>query len=378
MNWTIYLQIRTIIFFGIFIFLGIFFQGYLLILCVPMCILSTVAFLSTIPAPFIQPTYNPKFDILLSEEDENELLKSNKPLNSFQIIGTHNSCHKTNVFAFLFIHAWCYNHYSLTSQLEMGIRHLEIDVWFNRSTKKWEVFHESIDALSVAPFLFINALSEIHEWCNKYSNYQHFPLIINIDIKGAYKSNLSFLYPSLLGRSLSKKDSIVFQYLENEILSVFQSKQIFGPKTMITSNSLQDNTLPLKLLLKDITWPSPKELKGKVIFMLNIYQDRAECIDAANNRNIFFTRGSIEDPRCVYIENYDSHDSVLNFHNENGLVRSSAFVCSFHPFFSQKKKDILIQQGEEKMKHINFLKLNLVATNHPTKVCEKSIIQLDN
>ena len=68
------------------------------------------------------------------------------PLNKGLYLGTHNSCHVSPLFSGCFpAHCgpaqWRYSHPPIIEQLEDGIRHVEIDIWFNMDTRHWEIFH---------------------------------------------------------------------------------------------------------------------------------------------------------------------------------------------------------------------------------------------
>lgn len=49
----------------------------------------------------------------------------------FWMLGTHNSCHVASLFA-VFVPYWRYTHATLEQQLGAGLRHIELDIWFDR------------------------------------------------------------------------------------------------------------------------------------------------------------------------------------------------------------------------------------------------------
>ena len=49
-------------------------------------------------------------DLLLTPEEEAEMIAANRPLNDYCVVGTHNSCHVCNLFGWLFIKPWHYTH----------------------------------------------------------------------------------------------------------------------------------------------------------------------------------------------------------------------------------------------------------------------------
>jgi hypothetical protein len=92
----------------------------------------------------VKPSYGRVGDAktLLPQEVEEELVNASgagsRLLNEFAVIGTHNSIHVAALFS-VFIPFWQYSHTPLVAQLEMGLRHIELDIWYNRNRKKWVV-----------------------------------------------------------------------------------------------------------------------------------------------------------------------------------------------------------------------------------------------
>jgi len=78
-------------------------------------------------------------ELLLRPEEEAALVAADRPLNDYCVVGTHNSCHVCSLFGWFFIKPWHYSHPRLTHQLDYGIRHLELDIWYNRGMDRWEV-----------------------------------------------------------------------------------------------------------------------------------------------------------------------------------------------------------------------------------------------
>ncbi len=176
----------------------------------------------------IKTTYPAHPSALLSKAHEVELCKSTKSLNSFLVVGTHNSCHQASLFT-VFIPYWRYTHPSFLVQLEAGLRHIEIDVWFNRSRRTFEIFHEGIDRLSSVQGDLLPVLQDIYEWSVRTD--AHFPLCINLDIKGAYGGFpfKYFRYPNL---NKNDQDTSVFHTLEAAIRSVWiDPARLFSPGT---------------------------------------------------------------------------------------------------------------------------------------------------
>ena len=105
-------------------------------------VIVSVIVLSSSHAWWIVPPYPvddiTERDILLSWSEEKALTASDHPLNDFTCIGTHNSTHGVSIFGALFIKEWHYVHAPLGAQLQLGIRHVEIDIWYNSCASRWE------------------------------------------------------------------------------------------------------------------------------------------------------------------------------------------------------------------------------------------------
>ena len=89
------------------------------------------------------------------------------PLNKGLYLGTHNSCHVSPLFSGCFpAHCgpaqWRYSHPPIVEQLEDGIRHVEIDIWFNMDTRHWEIFHHFPGSNFLDWVLPAEPLSQIH------------------------------------------------------------------------------------------------------------------------------------------------------------------------------------------------------------------------
>jgi len=228
-------------------------------------VLALLVFITLVPSPWVRPTYG--FAPILSFENESKFSNLKIPLNHFQIIGTHNSVHVAGLFS-IFIPYWRYTHTSLANQLNIGVRHIELDLWFNKSIQKWEIWHESIDRLTVTPLFLSDVLSHLMSWSKSHNN--HFPLTFNLDIKGSYYAGTSYFTPWLLGRGFSpnatKYDKYVFEMLEREILDIWHLPSLFTPASML----LETKSKCVRDAIENFGWPTVEQLRGKSMFQLNL------------------------------------------------------------------------------------------------------------
>jgi len=304
-------------------------------------LLGSIIISTLVPHPWVRPTYG--VDILNSFESEMKLASSDIALNRVQVVGTHNSVHVAGMFS-IFIPYWQYTHPSLIDQLNTGIRHLEIDLWYNKSFGMWEVWHECVDRLTVTPLLLRDVLSQLFSWSK--SNQGHFPLSINLDIKGAYISGTSYLTPWLLGRgfSHSKADRQIFQALEREILAEFPIPNLHTPASML----LGSGTKTLREAIQKSGWPAVNALRGKTQFQLNLNGCRAS-LNTVIPSSVFFKRGhNFQDPEPD-VGWFETNDPVVT----KILIEKGYFVRALDPHskFGDTGKNPMAQY---------------VATNHPS------------
>lgn len=276
--------------------------------------------LLSVRAWWIKPAYQEFLDaghVMITPSREKELSDSTEPLNAFAYIGTHNSCHTCAVFGGLCIKPFQYTHASLGDQLRMGIRHIELDIWYNRTLQQWEIWHEVVDPLANSHFLLVDSLSVLHQW--SCANREHFPININLDIKGGYRCCTSFLVPFVVGRGLGgahKQDEVperlkccaidvdareAFACLDQEIRSVWQKPAcFFEPARVLTNGQMSVGDA-----IAQNGWPAARELKGSALFFLNIYGPKEDLQEEA--------AGFCFWPRS----HYDNHDHI---YHENGCM----------------------------------------------------------
>jgi len=313
-------------------------------------VIVSVIVLSSSHAWWIVPPYPvddiTERDILLSWSEEKALTASDHPLNDFTCIGTHNSTHEVSIFGALFIKEWHYVHAPLGAQLQLGIRHVEIDIWYNSCASRWEVYHECIDPITTASFLFEDVLRYLHQW--SVLNREHFPLSINIDIKGAYRPGTSYLVPWLLGRG---GDIIVksqaYGVLEAEVRRVW-----VAPAALLEPSSFtQKGKTSVADGLRRQGWPSVRKLKGTALMQLNVYGELEET-RAAGAGKCFFVRGDSESSSYCEV----GGGGVGRVAARHGLVRG------------------WVEKGDtDKVRRVSRAGQVYIATDHPHSLEKRSV-----
>eukprot|EP01060_Flectonema_neradi_P017722 TRINITY_DN24563_c0_g1_i1.p1 TRINITY_DN24563_c0_g1~~TRINITY_DN24563_c0_g1_i1.p1 ORF type:complete len:331 (+),score=49.61 TRINITY_DN24563_c0_g1_i1:44-1036(+) len=260
-------------------------------IAVDVCIyvLCSVIVMMSVPAPWVVPRYGKQS--LLRREREQDLLRGEETIDQFQIIGTHNSTHQCNLFSALFIKMWKYSHGDIQTQLDLGLRSLEVDMWYNISSGIWELKHEILvdDLTTTGDHCLRTALKEIRRW--SLANEGHFPLAINLDIKGAYWPLTGWLAP-FIGRGFhpgSRYELKAYENLKKMIVEIWGTSCIFTPRSLPLRSDKQ-------------LWPTASSLAGQSMFLLNTYGGKS-CEKA--DHLFFFCRGHnvSMDTTQMYYEN---------------------------------------------------------------------------
>jgi len=219
-------------------------------------------------------------------------------LNDVQVIGSHNS-YKKAIEPTLWNHLFKkdsikakslqYDHIPIKEQLELGLRSLELDVFydpdgghfsnpkgldiirnigenpqeFDLSNKLQErgfkMFHiQDIDFRS-HHLLFKDCLESIKKW--SYDNSKHLPLVILINTKDKCIDSLT--HPVAFNK-------LAFDKLDQEIRSVFEENHL------ITPDYIRGNYSNLENAILEKGWPNLNNVKGKILFVLDEKVDKIE------------------------------------------------------------------------------------------------------
>lgn len=214
-------------------------------------------------------------------------------INQYQVIGSHNS-YKKKIQPELFdmiksqdeklASTIDYSHVSITKQLELGLRVLELDVVYDPKGGRYAnpVGNMLLQQAGVKPKAYNNdgkmdkpgfkvlhiqdidfrthclkfkdGLKQIKEWSDK--NPEHYPIVITINAKTDKIDRPGFTEPLPF-------DKKAFSDLEKEILSVYSKSRIITPDAVRG----EFETLEKAVLAKN--WPSKKDAEGKIMFVLD-------------------------------------------------------------------------------------------------------------
>ena len=219
-------------------------------------------------------------------------------LNQLQIIGSHNS-YKTGIekplWEMIFkrdlaaAKSLQYGHISLTKQLDMGLRNLELDVVYDPQGGRYEdplglkliekaggkpepydtandlakpghkVFHiPDIDFRS-DHLLFRDCLLALKHWSD--ANGDHIPVVITMNAKDDNEKGLHELLPF----TKTALDSI-----DLEIRSVFE------PDDLITPDLVRGNYPTLESAVLKKGWPLLSQVRGRFLFVLDEKGEKLE------------------------------------------------------------------------------------------------------
>jgi Phosphoinositide phospholipase C, Ca2+-dependent len=268
-------------------------------------------------------------------------------LNNVQVIGSHNSYKiaiEPAILDYLFqkdssAKSLQYEHISLTEQLKLGLRNLEIDVYhdpeggyysnprgldivknagqtplpFDEESKLklpgLKVFHvQDIDFRS-SQLLFKDALNELVEWSKK--NPKHTPIIITLNTKDAKIPLLRNPLPF---------DSDALQSLDGEI------KSGIGIDKLITPDLVRGDHDNLEQAILKVGWPMLNDVKGRFLFVLDEGDSRSdlylEKFPRLKNATMFINKKKGHPEAAFLIVN----DPIKNFELIKELVASGYMV----------------------------------------------------
>lgn len=216
-------------------------------------------------------------------------------MNQIQVIGSHNSYKKPIDASLLAIleeedpetaRALEYSHPSLPEQLEIGLRQLELDLYYDPEGGRYanpkglelvaargmppgspydpgrlmlqpgfKVLHvQDLDFRSHY-LTFQAALMEIRSW--SVAHPDHLPIVITINAKDEeVEEHPEFVRPLPYDRE-------AFEALEEEI------RNVFSEGSLITPDDVRDDFPTLEQAVLAGNWPTLSEARGKVLFVLD-------------------------------------------------------------------------------------------------------------
>lgn len=219
-------------------------------------------------------------------------------INKLQFLGSHNSYRIKNdtlwnelnrwkhPFTKTFVtNSWNYTHLPLDTQLtKYGIRSLELDIYYDpqggryykqKGNKKiknsvnsniedlnkpgLKVMHVPDYDYKTHHYLFKDALQTVKNWSDKNPNHE--PLFIMVEMKDL--QFMKFFFPFKNTKTLSFDKSAV-ETIDQEIEEVFG----VGSNKIIVPDSLRKNYTTLRESILKSGWPTMKESRGKIFFVL--------------------------------------------------------------------------------------------------------------
>ena len=222
-------------------------------------------------------------------------------MNQIQTIGSHNSFKEAIAPSLMQIlrqldpntaDSLDYEHISLTKQLDLGLRQLELDLFYDPEGGRYanpygimaakemnlpldppydpkgkmknpgfKVLHvQDIDFRSNC-MTFKEALEEVHQWSKTHP--RHTPILITINTKEDVIDQPNFVQPLPFDRQ-------AFDHLDQEILSVF------GISELIVPDYVRGNYQTLETAINADQWPTLKVSRGKIFFVLDADQEKID------------------------------------------------------------------------------------------------------
>ncbi len=302
---------------------------------------------------------------------------ANVRMNEIQIIGTHNSYHAG--FAPSAAKLWQqrnpkifeelnYSHPSLTTQLDGGVRQLEIDIFADtkgglyahpygqkaiadaglpadppydpdHAMEKpgFKVLHvQDVDYRSRCE-PFTACLAEVRAWSKAHP--QHLPVFLLIETKGGkLKVNFSTVTPE-------EWTPQVFNSLDEEIRSVFPESEI------ITPEDVRGKYATLNEAIRAGNWPTLDKARGKVIFLMDQKNAGPAYLEGhpSLKGRILFTNATPGNPDAAFIEENDGTPDAIDALVKQGyLVRTrSDEPAKQAPVNDTSRRDVVLNTGAQ-------------------------------
>ena len=256
-------------------------------------------------------------------------------LDEIQVLAAHNAYHLEGEEALLAaITAQLptltptieYSHPTLTEQLDLGLRSMELDVFEDPDGGRYatpkaqsllglepidpvmtepgfKVFHiQEVDYRSTC-LTFVRCLEELEAWSDAHES--HVPIIVQIEAKDGEipdLANLGFVQPIPATEG-------TFTALEAEILSVFDEEQL------VTVADVQGDHDTLRAAIEDEGWPDVEDLRGRFVFTLDDTSPKRDMYRAVHpdtrDRLIFVSAQAPDDDAAFTVVNDPIADGAL-------------------------------------------------------------------
>ena len=289
-------------------------------------------------------------------------------MTEVQIIGSHNSYHAGLAPAELanlkkanpkLAESLDYAHPSITKQLDMGVRKLELDIF---SDTRGGLFAKPKTAVPDPPFdpqglmlkpgfkvihvqdldfrstcqPFTGCLAELRQWSKAHP--RHLPIYVLIETKTGNPRPEFMVTPEPVTVE-------TLNLLDAEIRSVFEPRQIITPDDVRAGGK----TLEAAVLTKG--WPSLESARGKVVFLFDqetvtpLYTKGHPSLEG----RVIFTNASPGTPDAAFVKENDAHSPRIPELVKKGyLVRtmSDGGVAGVRANDTQKK-DAALASGAQ-------------------------------
>ncbi len=271
-------------------------------------------------------------------------------MNQIQVIGTHNSYHagiapsETKIWQQKYPQAYKgleYSHPSLTSQLDGGVRQIELDVFAD--IKGGRYAHPAGPAMVAAAGLpadppfdpngimlkpgfkvmhvqdvdyrstcqpFTACLAEVRAWSKAHPH--HIPIFILVETKQSAVPALHLTEPEQFTPA-------TFDALDAEIRS------IFPPEEMITPDDVRGSFGTLQEAVLTGHWPSLDSARGKVVFLMDQRPVGPMYLEGhpSLRGRVLFTNAEPGEPDAAFIERNDGPASdIAALVREGYLIRT--------------------------------------------------------
>ncbi len=304
--------------------------------------------------------YTPKKESDIASFDLEKAIEDGVKLNEIAILGTHNSYQRLATaetrFAMNIIDAITFKKAgldtfdfemdTLTEQLEMGVRNVEIDIETLDKDEKIEfkVTHNSLIDNASSAYDFTKALQEIKMWSD--NNPNHIPVIIIVEPK-------SFV----IEINGMKKFSLEYAQELDKIVSDTLGDSLLTPKDMLRDYA------SFKEMRENDDWISLKEAQGKILVLLHdcdVTESYIALDETIKTQNMF--------PMLRYDDRNESYTSFIlendawraserkieNIDESNLIVRTRADV---YPEYSDERYEVIEDCGSQ-----------IITTDFPEKV----------
>jgi len=304
--------------------------------------------------------YTPKNEADLADFDLEKAIEDGVKLNEIAILGTHNSYQRlataetrfamniidTITFKKLGLNTFDFEMDTLTEQLEMGVRNVEIDIeTLDKDNKiEFKVTHNSFVDNASSAYDFTKALQEIKMWSD--NNPRHIPVIIIvepksfvIEINGMKKFSLEYA---------KELDKIVGDTLGDSLLT---------PEDMLRDYQ------SFKEMRENDDWISLKEAQGKILVLLH---------DCDVTESYIALDETIKTQKMFPMLRYDDrNESYTSFILENDAFRANerkAENIDESNLIVRTRADVYPEYSDERYEVIETCGSQIITTDFPEKV----------